>query len=252
MPPRWKKSLGVPPAKVIDVMALRGDTIDNIPGAPGIGDKGSVDLIKEFGSVEAVLDRAEEVKRKTYRESLQQNRDAVLLSKELVTIDCNVPVELDLHAMQPQAPDLEGCRELFTELEFTSMLKELAPDESAVKFELIESPPRSSAPHSYAARAARLRVRDGCRAARPCRNPTRSPLSPRPCRFSMWSRPRRSKTTPALAFAPIPALRLRFRLTDEFARFLRMPQCPKRVHDYKSALHALHAQGIELARCHRR
>jgi DNA polymerase-1 len=53
--------LGVPPSKVIDVMALRGDTIDNVPGAPGIGDKGSVDLIKEFGSVEAVLDRAEEV-----------------------------------------------------------------------------------------------------------------------------------------------------------------------------------------------
>src|SRR6185437_16237570 len=129
--------LGVPPAKVIDVMALRGDTIDNIPGAPGIGDKGSVELIKEFGTVEAVLDRAEEVKRKTYRESLQQNRDAVLLSKELVTIDCNVPLALDLAAMLTQAPDLEGCRELFTELEFTSMLKELAPSETAIKFELI-------------------------------------------------------------------------------------------------------------------
>ena len=79
-------------------MALRGDTIDNIPGAPGIGDKGSVDLIVEFGSVEAVLDRAAEVKRKSYRESLEQNRDAVLLSKELVTIDCHVPLPLDLQA----------------------------------------------------------------------------------------------------------------------------------------------------------
>jgi DNA polymerase I len=59
--------LGVPPEKVVDVMALRGDNIDNIPGAPGIGDKGSVDLIVEFGSVEAVLDRAAEVKRKSYR-----------------------------------------------------------------------------------------------------------------------------------------------------------------------------------------
>ena len=60
--------LGVPPEKVIEVMALRGDSVDNIPGAPGIGDKGSVELIREFGSVEAVLERAAEVKRKTYRE----------------------------------------------------------------------------------------------------------------------------------------------------------------------------------------
>ena len=87
---------------MIDVMALRGDSIDNIPGAPGIGDKGSVELIQEFGSVEAVLDRAGEVKRKTYRESLEQNRDTVLLSKELVTIDCHVPLELDLRAMETQ------------------------------------------------------------------------------------------------------------------------------------------------------
>src|SRR5580658_10810381 len=86
------ETLGVPPERVIDVMALRGDSVDNIPGAPGIGDKGSVELIKEFGSVEAVLDRAAEVKRKAYRESLEQNRDAVLLSKELVTIDCRVPL----------------------------------------------------------------------------------------------------------------------------------------------------------------
>jgi DNA polymerase-1 len=92
--------LGVPPEQVIDVMALRGDTIDNIPGAPGIGDKGSVELIQQFGSVEAVLDAARDnpdaIKRKTYRESLQQNREAVLLSKELVTIDCFVPLDLDL------------------------------------------------------------------------------------------------------------------------------------------------------------
>src|SRR5580700_899315 len=123
--------LGVPPQQVIDVMALRGDTVDNIPGAPGIGDKGSVELIQQFGSVEAVLDAARDnpdaVKRKTYRESLQQNRAAVLLSKELVTIDCRVPLALDLHAMETQEPDLEAARTLFTELEFTSMLRDLAP-----------------------------------------------------------------------------------------------------------------------------
>ncbi len=74
-PDKVTETLGVPPDKVVDVMALRGDSVDNIPGAPGIGDKGSVELIKEFGTVEAVLDRAAEVKRKAYRESLEQNRD---------------------------------------------------------------------------------------------------------------------------------------------------------------------------------
>src|SRR5207302_7904516 len=139
-PAKVNEVLGVPPEKVVDVMALRGDTIDNIPGAPAIGDKGSVDLIKEFGSLEAVLDRAAEVKRKSYRESLEQNRETVLLSKELVTIDCHVPIELDLHAMETQEPYLEGVRELFTELEFTTLLKELAPAPESIKYELIEEP----------------------------------------------------------------------------------------------------------------
>ena len=119
--------LGVPPERVIDVMALRGDSIDNIPGAPGIGDKGSVELIRRFGSVEQALDRAAEVEKKTYRESLQNNRDNIMLSKKLVTIDCNVPIELDLNAMKVGEPEVEALRALFTELEFSSLLKELLP-----------------------------------------------------------------------------------------------------------------------------
>ncbi len=148
---RVEETLGVPPEKVIDVMALRGDSIDNIPGAPGIGDKGSVDLIKEFGSLDAVLDHASEVKRKTYRESLEQNRETILLSKELVTIDCHVPIELDLHAMETREPDLEGCRELFTEFEFTTLLKELAPAPESIKYELIEEPTAEQTATFYAA-----------------------------------------------------------------------------------------------------
>src|SRR5207249_3694510 len=119
--------LGVPPERVVDVMALRGDTIDNIPGAPGIGDKGSVELIKRFGSVEQALERAAEVERKSYRESLQNNRDVVLTSKQLATIDTNVPIDLDAEAMRAVEPDIETLRQLFTELEFTSLLKELLP-----------------------------------------------------------------------------------------------------------------------------
>jgi DNA polymerase-1 len=124
--------LGVAPQKVIDVMALRGDAIDNIPGAPGIGDKGSVELIQTFGSVETALDRADEVKKKTYRESLQNNRDNILLSKELVTIHTSVPIEFSLEAMRTQPVDNAACRALFTELEFTTLLKDLAPDVAAV------------------------------------------------------------------------------------------------------------------------
>ncbi len=132
--------LGVAPEQVIDVMALRGDSIDNIPGAPGIGDKGSVELIQQFGSVEGVLDHAAEVKRKTYRESLENNRDMILLSKELVTIHCEVPVSLDLEKMLTQAPDVSACRALFNELEFTTMLKELAPEEQATPLTTILDP----------------------------------------------------------------------------------------------------------------
>jgi DNA polymerase I len=127
--------LGVAPEQVIDVMALRGDSIDNIPGAPGIGDKGSVELIRRFGSVENVLDHAEEVERKTYRESLLNNRDVILRSKELVTIDVNVPVHLNIEAMRAGDPDYEACRALFSELEFTTLLKDFVRTTEAADVE---------------------------------------------------------------------------------------------------------------------
>src|SRR5258706_10353084 len=119
--------LGVSPSKVVDVMGLRGESVDNVPGAPGIRDKGWVDLIQRFGSVEQALEHAAEVEKKTYRESLQNNRDNILYSKQLVTIDADVAVELDVPAMKAGDPDVESLRALFAELEFTSFLKELLP-----------------------------------------------------------------------------------------------------------------------------
>src|SRR6266478_9725715 len=91
-----EKFMGVRPDQVADLLALKGDTVDNIPGAPGIGDKGARDLIARFGSVENALDHAAEIERKMYRESLQNNRDQILLSKKLATIDVTVPVEWTL------------------------------------------------------------------------------------------------------------------------------------------------------------
>src|SRR5262249_22361300 len=119
--------LGVRPGQVIDVMALRGDSIDNIPGAPGVGDKGSVEIIKRFGTLENALDHAAEIERKTYRESVQSNRETILWSKQMVTIDQDVAIDLHLEKMVAGEPDTDALRKLFSELEFMTLLKELAP-----------------------------------------------------------------------------------------------------------------------------
>ena len=121
--------MGVKPSQVADLFALKGDSIDNIPGAPGIGDKGAKDLIEKFGSVEAALDRAAEVERKTYRESLQNHREQILLSKKLATIETAVPIEFTMQAVVAQEPDLVTLKKLYQELEFHSLVKELGPSE---------------------------------------------------------------------------------------------------------------------------
>src|SRR5713226_6562741 len=115
-PAKVEELLGVPPEKVPDVMALMGDSIDNIPGAKGIGEKGARELIRRFGSVEAALDRWQEVESKRYREALAGQREQVLMSKQLSTIATNVPVALDLDSLQRQEPDTEALRSLYAEL----------------------------------------------------------------------------------------------------------------------------------------
>ena len=117
--------MGVPPEKVADVMALMGDSIDNIPGAKGIGEKGARELIRRFGSAEEALERAAEVEGKRYREALENSRDAVLLSKQLATIDTDAPVKLVLDDLALREPDVEALRELYAELGFTSLLRDL-------------------------------------------------------------------------------------------------------------------------------
>ena len=130
-PATAEQFMGVKPAQVADLLALMGDTVDNIPGAPGIGEKGARDLIQRFGSVEAALDHAAEVERKTYRESLQNNREKILLSKHLATIDTTVPIEIRLEELQAQEPNLPELKKIYRELEFYSLLKELGPTEDA-------------------------------------------------------------------------------------------------------------------------
>jgi len=133
-PAKVEQFTGVKPSQVADLLALKGDSIDNIPGAPGIGDKGARDLIARFGSVEAALERAAEVERKMYRESLLNNRDQIRLSKQLATIQTNVPIEWNLDALRAQAPINSTLKGLYKELEFFSLLKDLPPeDDSATR-----------------------------------------------------------------------------------------------------------------------
>jgi DNA polymerase-1 len=117
--------MGVEPKQVIDLLALKGDAVDNIPGAPGIGEKGALQLIEAYGSVEGAMAHADEVKRKTYRESLQNHQDQILLSKKLATIAVDAPVVLDLDSLRLVEPDTQALHDLYSELEFRSLLSAL-------------------------------------------------------------------------------------------------------------------------------
>jgi DNA polymerase-1 len=132
--------LGVPPERVVDYMALLGDNIDNIPGAKGIGEKGAAELIKKYGSVEKALDHADEVPNKRYREALQQQREQVMMSKQLAKIATDLPLEIDLHALERREPDVAALGTLYRELGFNSLLKELSAEA------LAESAPASAEP----------------------------------------------------------------------------------------------------------
>jgi len=117
--------LGVPPERVIDYLALVGDASDNIPGVHGVGDKTARKLIAEYGDLESILSHAEEVKAKRAREALIADADNARLSRELVTIRKDVPLELDLDALRTAPWDVEALRGLYAELEFHSLLQKL-------------------------------------------------------------------------------------------------------------------------------
>ena len=127
-----EKKFGVPASKVVDLLGLMGDSIDNIPGAPGIGAKGAVQVITQFGSIEEALNRWEEVKHKTYRESLRDNADLIRQSRELARIRLDLEVELDLDQVKARPPDRAAAYELFKELEFAALTREFADAATAV------------------------------------------------------------------------------------------------------------------------
>ncbi len=121
-----EKKFGVTAAQVVDLLGLMGDSVDNIPGAPGIGAKGAVQIIQTYGSIENALAHWEEVKHKTYRESLRNNGEIIRKSRELAQIRTDVDVHLDLNQLQARPPDRAAAYDLFRELEFTVLTNEFA------------------------------------------------------------------------------------------------------------------------------
>lgn len=120
--------LGVPPKYVTDYLAMVGDSSDNVPGVKGIGDKTACELVTEFGDLESILANVDHIKKKRPREALIEHAENARLSKELVTIRCDLPFDLDLDALRLKQPDNARLRDLFLQLEFNSLARDIARD----------------------------------------------------------------------------------------------------------------------------
>ena len=234
--------LGVPPERVIDVMALRGDAVDNVPGAPGIGDKGSVELIRQFGSLDALLERAEEVSRKTWRESLLANRETVLLSRELVTIHTSVPIALDLETMRLGEPDEEALRSLYTELEFTSMLRGLAASSTTEQASmLVVEEPGATEMEAFA-----MQAQQGFALALESKLPTTSQEEQPASLLDLAESAEASQKPLRIGVATAEGPALTMPLTDPLRALLADSAVPKRVHDWKALLHRMAQEQMKI------
>src|SRR5215470_6805222 len=134
-PREVRERLGIEPRQMTDYLALMGDPIDNVPKVPGIGPKTATELIQQFGSVEALLERLHDVKKPKIREALEKNQDTLRRAKQLVTFRTDLPVETDVSRFVRQPIDGERARTLFTELEFYKLLQEMpaSPEVAAAR-----------------------------------------------------------------------------------------------------------------------
>ncbi len=136
-----KEKFGVTPEQVVDVLALMGDSIDNVKGVPGIGEKGARDLISAFGTLDQLLEQAATLPQKKYREALVAHTDDARRSREILRIRTDVPVPFDVESFQYPGPSRADCFALFTELGFRSLVMEFAPTAGSVSkdYALVES-----------------------------------------------------------------------------------------------------------------
>jgi DNA polymerase I len=149
------EKFGVPPDKVVDVQALAGDSVDNVPGAPGIGIKTAAQLITEYGSLEALLDRAREIKQPKRRETLIENRAQIEISKRLVTLMDTVPVEAPLDSFAVREPDPETLLAFLRDMGFRSLTTRVQTSLSREGFIADKAAPGPTAGAGAAAAASR-------------------------------------------------------------------------------------------------
>ncbi|GGB01642.1 DNA polymerase I [Allosediminivita pacifica] len=141
-----EEKFGVPPERVVDVQALAGDSVDNVPGAPGIGVKTAALLINEFGTLEDLLDRAEEIKQPKRRQTLIEKREQIELSKRLVLLDANTPLDFTLDDLQLRDPDPEALLGFLSEMEFRSLSRRVAETLGAEAPVIPETAPEAADP----------------------------------------------------------------------------------------------------------
>ena len=127
-----EEAFTLPPEKVVDVMAIWGDAIDNIPGVPGIGEKGAKALIQQYGTLENIYEHLDELK-PAQRKKLEEHRDKAFLSRELAKIKCDLEVDIDFETLKLGEPDRSKLHDVFSRLEFASLMQEYLPQAPAVE-----------------------------------------------------------------------------------------------------------------------
>jgi len=138
-----KKKYGVDPEKIVDILALKGDSSDNIPGVPGIGEKTAVGLIKKYGNLENILNNIDEIHKKSLREQIKEYEKQIRMSKMLATIVREVPIIYDFDSFKVKSPNYEELWKIFKKLEFKNLLKKIAPqinqEKTKLKYNLIDT-----------------------------------------------------------------------------------------------------------------
>lgn len=248
-----RERLGVQPERVVDYLALVGDSSDNIPGVRGIGDKTAKKLIEEYGDLDAILGHAADVKGKRAREALLTEADNARLSRELVTIRADVPVALDLETLRAGPPDSEALAALYTQLEFHSLLPRLDVAEPPPVAETRARIVRSAAEVAEAVRA----VREGSLVALDAKTTSPDPLrgdlvgvalatgEGRAWYVPLAHRPPEGELMAGDEAANLPPLsdtRMR-----PLAELLASPDVPKAGHHLKADWLALRRAGVPLA-----
>src|SRR3984893_16496111 len=121
------EAFGLPPEKVVEVMSIWGDAIDNIPGVPGIGEKGAKSLIEQFGSLDGVYEHLDQVK-PAQRKKLEENRDKAYMSRDLARLKCDLEIDIDFETLKRVEPDRAKLHDVFSRLEFASLMQEYLPE----------------------------------------------------------------------------------------------------------------------------